>query len=117
MKELFKDILKLEGIKGLILFSFGGELIFKEFLQPLQEAPEAKEWWGFFFSSLDGIREAELVFENSRLYIRKTEVGYLLVLTARMAPVALMRLNCDMLLPVLKEMKGSKALRRFLKKK
>lgn len=117
MKELFKDILSLEGVKGIMLFSFAGELIFKEFSSPPSQDPEQKNWWGLFFNSLNGVREADLVFEKSRLYIRRTELGYLLVLTGVFAPIALMRLQTDMLLPQLKQIKTSKKFKRLLKNK
>jgi hypothetical protein len=31
MRKLFNDILSTEGVKGILLFSFSGDLIFKEF--------------------------------------------------------------------------------------
>ena len=60
---------------------------------------------------------ADLIFENSRVYLRRTELGYLFVLMDAFAQTALVRLNCDILAPSLKEMKGGKGLRRLFKKK
>ena len=108
MKKLFKDILNMEDINGIMLFSFKGELIFKLFLSPLAEEPENKDWWGLFIRSLNGIREADLIFEKSKFYIRKTEIGYLIILMGIFVPTAMVRLNCDMVLPALKRMKISK---------
>jgi len=65
----------------------------------------------------DKIQEAELVFENIMLYIIKGRTGFLLTVLGRSAPVALVRLNCNILLATLdKELQKPKGLTRFLKK-
>ncbi len=117
MKKLFKDILNMEDINGIMLFSFKGELIFKLFLSPLAEEPENKDWWGLFIRSLNGIREADLIFEKSKFYIRKTEIGYVIILMGIFVPTAMVRLNCDMVLPALKRMKISKRGKSIFKRK
>ncbi|MGD9111841.1 MAG: hypothetical protein PVI77_05795, partial [Desulfobacterales bacterium] len=76
MRELFNDILNMEGVRGLMFFSFSGELIFKELHQALPEEPEARNW-SLFIQSLAGMRETDLIFKKGRLYIRRTEIGYL----------------------------------------
>ena len=117
MKELFKDILGIDDVKGIMIFSFKGELIFKEFLTPLSEEPESREWWPLFIDSLRGVREADIVYEKGRLYVRKTDLGYLLIMMGLFAPVAMMRLNCDIILPSLGKTGTSKGLAHFFKKK
>ena len=92
----------MEDVDGIMLFSFKGELIYKLFLSPLPEEPENKGWWGLFIRSLNGVREADLIFEKSKFYIRKTEMGYLIILMGIFVPTAMVRLNCDMLLPTLR---------------
>ncbi len=116
MKKLFQDILDMKDVKGVMLFSSEGDLIFEKFLSPLSEKPETKGLWSTVIASLQGIREADLVFEKSRLYIRKTEQGYLLVLMGMFAPIAMIRLNCDVLLFSLKQKGKVKGLKYFLKK-
>ena len=117
MKKIFNDILSIEDVSGIILFSFKGELIFKEFKSPLSREPETRDWWGLFIRSLNGVREADLIFEKSKLYIRKTEIGYLIILMGIFVPTAMVRLNCDMLLPTLKQIKISKKGKSVFKKK
>ena len=117
MKDLFNDILSLDDVDGIMLFSFEGELIFKEFLTPLSEEPESRDWWRVFIYSLNGARELDLIFEKSRLYVRKTGLGYLMILMGVFAPIAMMRLNCDLLLPSLKHIKTTKGLRRLFRMK
>ena len=115
MRELFKDILNMDGVKGVMLFSFSGDLIFKEFIYAIAEEPENRDW-SLFIESLEGMRETDLVFEKGRLYIRKTEIGYLVFLMGPYVPIAMLRLNCDILLPSLRPAKSPKGLRRFFKR-
>ena len=115
MRDLFKDILSTDGVKGLLLLSFNGGLIFKEFLSDDIKEP-ANMNWKSFVSSLDGVRETDLVFDNGRIYIRRSEVGYLLIPMEINTSVALIRLNCDIVLPLLKPAKSSKRLKRLFKK-
>ncbi len=115
MKELFIDILSMEGVKGVLLLSLQGEIIYKEFPSPLPQEPETKDW-RIFVDALNGIKETDLVYEKGRLYIRQTELGYLLVFMGYFVSAAMLRLNCDILLPALKPVKTTKGLRRFFKK-
>ncbi len=115
MRELFKDILVMEGVKGVLLLSFQGEIIFKEVSSPLREELENRDW-GQFIDSLNGIRETDLVYEKGRIYVRKTELGYLLILMGVFGSATMIRLSCDILLPTLKATKGSRGLRRLFKK-
>ena len=117
MRELFNDILSLDDVNGIMLFSFEGELIFKEFLTPLPEEPERRVWWRVFIHSLSGAREVDLIFEKCRLYVRKTDLGYLMILMGVFAPIAMMRLNCDLLVPSLKQTKTTKGLKRLFRMK
>jgi hypothetical protein len=117
MEESFKEILSIEDMKGIMLFSGEGKLLFKKFLDPPAEEPEKRDWWALFIASLNGIREADLVFERGRLYIRRTDLGYLLILMGVLAPVAMVRLHCDMVLPSLKRNENRKGLGRLFKKK
>lgn len=115
MQELFKDILTMEGIKGLMMFSFGGEPVYREFNQGPPEGIESRDW-SLFIESLAGMRETDLLFKKGRLYIRRTDIGYLVVLMGRFMPIAMLRLQCDILLPSLKPAKSAKGIRRLFRK-
>jgi hypothetical protein len=124
MKELFSDILKMKDVRGVMLFSYEGELLFEEFVPPAYKTAGKsfsdfiqRERWRPFIESLEGIREADLVFERGRFYIRKTGSGYLVFLIDPFAHGAMLRLNCDLLLPSLKEAATSKGFGRLFKKK
>jgi len=116
MRKLFNDILSTDGVKGILLFSFSGDLIFKEYTVPVDEELEHRDW-SFFIESLEGMRETDLVFEKGRVYIRRAEIGYVVILMALFVPIAMIRLNCDIVLPALKPPKPSRKFGRFFKKK
>lgn len=115
MQELFNDILNTDGVTGIMLFATNGELLFKAFSPRIKEAPEQRDW-RFFLESLEGMRETDLIFENGRIYIRKTEIGYLVILMALYVPIAMIRLNCDILLPSLQPSKSGRKFGRFFKR-
>jgi hypothetical protein len=116
MRELFADILQTEGVSGVMLFSLKGDLIFKEFSSSANKDPEQQDWRSFI-QSLEGMRETDLVFEKGRIYIRKTEIGYLLIWMALFVPIAMIRLNCDILLPALRQSIAGKKFSRLFKKR
>jgi hypothetical protein len=117
MENLFKDILKMEDVHGILLASPEGEVIFEKFNAPPSKGHGMNKSLPQVIRALKDIREADLVFEKTRLYVRKTDAGYFMVHMGQFAPAAMVRLNCDMLLPSLKQIKGSKGLRNLLKKK
>ena len=115
MQELFNEILGMEGVKGLMMFSFAGDPIYKKFNQAQPDGIDSRDW-SLFIEALSGMRETDLIFEKGRIYIRKTELGYLIILMALFVPIAMIRLNCDILLPALKQSKSGKKFGRFFKK-
>ena len=106
---LFSLILNM----GLIWFL---EIVFEEFVSPSLEAPKMGQWLPII-QSLDGIREADFVFERGKLYVRKAAPGYLMFFLSTFTPSAMLRLNCDILLPSLKNSNTPKGLGRLFKKK
>ena len=116
MKELFNDILKMDGVNGILLISFEGKILSKEFNTNPPTDPEGNNWKPLI-DSLDGLRETDLIFKGGRLYIRKSELGYLIILMDFYTSAAMVRLNCDIILPSLKPTKASKGLGGFFKKK
>lgn len=115
MDEQLKDIIEIEQFLGIIYFSFDGNVLFQYYKQ---KEPQGIDGWdlSLFAAALDKIQEAELVFENIMLYIIKGRKGFLLAALGRLAPLALVRLNCNILLATLdKESQKPKGLARFLK--
>jgi hypothetical protein len=106
MSALFDDLLAIEGVKGVMFFSAAGELVLEESGAGGMDKTAVRDWQALLVS-LDGAREADLIFEMGRLYIRKADQGMLVVTMGRIAPAAMIRLNCDVLLSELKGSKGS----------
>ena len=48
MKDLFQDIIKMENVMGLMVFSFKGETLYKDFNITLRNEPDKVEWWPLF---------------------------------------------------------------------
>jgi hypothetical protein len=117
MREAFEEILSTKDVEGVLLFSMDGGLLFKEFKGAGNPALESLTW-GPFQAPLQGVREADLVFDKKRVYYRKTAWGNLLVVMGWYAPIAMVRLSCDLLnAPPDKSEGESKGFRRFFKKK
>ena len=106
MSALFDDLLAVKGVKGVMFFSAAGELLFEESGAGGMDKAAARDWQALLVS-LDGAREADLIFEMGRLYVRRVDEGMLVVTMGRIAPAAMIRLNCDVLLSELKNHKGS----------
>ena len=115
MRKLFDDLLNIDGVKGLILLSFNGDVIFRDLDHVGNEIIENRRWRPLI-ESLANTRETDLIFAKGRLYIRRTGLGFLVVLMGSFIPIAMIRLQCDILMPYLKPAKASKGIRRFFKK-
>lgn len=116
MKNLFAEILSIEDVEGVILFLHDGQLAYQQFSP--SKAMDAKSIdWLAFKKAVNGVREADLIFENKRIYLRKTATGYLMILMGTSAPAALVRLNIDLILPAIKDASPSGSVWRFLKRK
>ncbi|MFH2220354.1 MAG: hypothetical protein ABII68_11945 [Pseudomonadota bacterium] len=104
MKDLFKDILEINDVKGVLFVSVDGKILFKGSESYLPEGLEEVNW-SDFIRSMEKVEEADLVFENSRFYVRRTETGYIFVMMGRRALVEMVRLNCNILLPSFEQIK------------
>jgi hypothetical protein len=110
VKELFNDILSLEDVRGVVVSSLEGEILFSE---PSLETDSSLP---LFIRSLGAVREADLIFENSRVYVRRTDRGFLVILLGLFASGAMLRLHVDMILPSLKDRGKGKGLRSLFRR-
>ncbi len=110
MKEILSDILAMEEVQGVVVCSSEGEILFME------PHIEIERSLPLFLRALGGIREVDLIFEKSRIYVRKTETGYLVILLSLFASGAMLRLQVDMALPSLKERRKEKGLRSLFRR-
>jgi len=116
MNNHFNELLTLRDVKGLMLVSFEGQLVLKEFVGSFAGEPKIDDSLALFIHSLRGAREIEVFYENGRIYIRKTEIGYLFIITGTATPMALVRLNCDMFVPAMQKMVKRDKFKGFFKK-
>jgi hypothetical protein len=115
MKELLKDVLEIEGVNGIVILTDEGDVIFKDILSDTLTKIDELEW-GLFIGDIGGSREAELVYEQGLFYVRKVEFGYMIVIVDLHVQTAMIRLNCDIVLPSLQDLKTSKKYKKLFKK-
>lgn len=116
MKERFKDILSLSDVKGAVVVSPSGQILFQHFIAaPAEALPEPV--FQKLAAALTSVDELELLFEDIRLYIRKYSKGFVIIVTGRFARMSMVRLSCNILIPGLSDdAKKPKGLSRFFKR-
>jgi len=115
MKEHFTDLLSLEGVYGVMVFSAGAEVRYADFTAA-NIAPPSDTDWTALVSSVARFREVDILYEKLRIYIRSSDFGHLLVVAAPSVSGAMLRLNCDIIVPALQRPEGGGKLKRFFKK-
>lgn len=98
MDRLFAEIMEINGVKGAMLFSTDGEMVHKEFSETPPVQLEDNAFWANVFSSFKGMKESEIVTVNCRLYIKETTLGFILIWMKADVRIALIRLNCDIII-------------------
>jgi hypothetical protein len=117
MKDLFKDIFNIDNVQGVMFIPIKGKLVFSEFVSQ-QPKKIGDINWPPFIQTLNGIHEAELIFENNRFYLRRAGMGYILVVMGEAGLTEMVRLNCDVLISSFKQTKKKhKGSEFFFKKK
>lgn len=120
MKDIFKDVMGIEGVRGLLIVSNEGAVTQTRFSPDFKTEAEqlGQVNWLPFTIEMGAIKDTELVFDSSRFYIKKYEEGYLVVIIGDNAPLSMVRLNCEVLLPSLAKMQpASKKIGNLLRRK
>ena len=120
MKDIFKDVMGIEGVHGLMVVSNEGSLLLSKFSSDFREEEEklSQVNWEPFVIEMNTIKDAELIYDSARFYIKKSETGFLIVIIGDNAPISMVRLNCEILLPMLTKIQpASKRIGRILRKK
>ena len=120
MKDIFKDVMGIEGVHGLMVVSKEGSLLLSKFSSDFREEEEklSQVNWEPFTIEMSTIKDAELIYDSARFYIKKSETGFLIVIIGDNAPISMVRLNCEILLPMLTKIQpASKRIGRILRKK
>ena len=114
MQNILHDIAQLDHVRGGLVISADGQVLWSEFAFPLAKAPESFPWVDLV-NQLDGVKEADVIFSETRVYLRQSGNGYLVILLEPYAVLAMVRLQCDVQLSALQKEKV-KGVRRFFKK-
>jgi hypothetical protein len=118
MQHYFNDLLGTDGVLGLMLLSFKGEMLYKaDPSQVLHMGPVDQIAVELTNSLTDKVQEADMIFSRRRVYFRRTPVGPLLIILTLSAPIAMVRLHCDTLIPTLKAPKRVGGLKRLFGKR
>ncbi len=105
----------MDGVHGIVLLSEEGKVLFESLDDTMFLPEKSRLSWNMIIESLERFREMDLVFEKGRFYIRKTEGGYLMISMGRHVSIAMVKLNCDILVPELTNVKPDKGLKKFFK--
>ncbi len=115
-KEHFADILSLNDVRGAVVVSGGGQILFQRFYTPPTRALTNADFQELI-SALSSIRELELVFDNIRLYIRQFGDDYLIIVMGRFVHMPMVRLSCNVLIPnLMSDAEKPKGFSRFFKR-
>lgn len=119
MKDQFKDVLGIDGVHGVIWLNESGSLSFYQFKPEYRSDEETVKTmdWSLVINELSDITEAEMMFDAGRVYFRKGGTGFLIVVLDDHAPVSMVRLNCEVLMPTLDKQKSGKGFGQLLRKK
>jgi len=120
MKDIFKDVMGIDGVHGLMVVANEGSVMMSKFASDFRGEEEKLSQinWKPFSIEMGNIKDAELIYDNARFYIKKSEIGFLVVIIGDNAPISLVRLNCEILLPELTKIQpASKRFGKLLRKK
>ena len=122
MNLIFDELFTTEGIQGVLSFTPEGSLIFSRFVSPLiGEIDGAKKVstlsgsidWSLLSQVLGEAEETEIIFDKRRIYIKKITNGYLFIIMGNFIPIAMVRLNCEIIIPELEKIKKQSGFARF----
>lgn len=116
MNDIFKDVISINGVQGIILLSDEGKVLYDSMAIDAAGKIQTFTNWKKLFNALGKIREGDFVFEKGRFYLRKTDAGYLFVHMHSLTSIAMVKLNCDIILPQLKNVKANKGIKGFFKR-
>lgn len=109
----------IEGVHGVIVIAADGTVMMSRFSDAhgAEQSRIGKIEWASFVAELAEADEAELVFDRRRIYARKIRAGFFLAILDDIAPVSMVRLNCEILLPSLDRLKPAGRIGKILKKR
>jgi len=116
MKDLFGDVLSVNGVVGAVLLSTEGKVIYDSLGDNSARPTQTYKNWKSLLDQLKDTQEADFVMENGRFYLRRIEDNCIVISMQPFTSIAMVKLNCDILIPQLKNTKSNKGLRSFFKR-
>ena len=114
MQKILDDIVQLDHVRGCLIISPAGQVVGSVFASAPPNASETFSWSGLI-NQIDGIKEADIQFAETRIYVRQSPGGYLVILMEPYAVLAMIRLQCDVLFSALLKEKSKGFLGLFKK--
>ena len=102
MRVQVQELFEINKVLGVLFISFEGEKLIEEFAPTAVQVISPSHDWLNLIKSLEGAQEADFLFENKRLYFRRADAGYLMVIMENDAPAAMVRLACDTIIAAIK---------------
>ena len=102
MEAQFQELLDIDKILGAVLISLSGEKLFEQYASTALQILPPDHDWPSLIKTLDGTKEADFIFENKRLYFRRANASYLMVIMEPDAPSAMVRLVCGTIVSAIK---------------
>jgi len=96
-QSLFRDVLALDDVKGLLFLAETGQVLYSK-AQDKHLSRLEQEDWNAISKTLARVREVDFFYGDDRIYLRRTAHGYLLVWMGGMAPVDMVKLNCEVVI-------------------
>ncbi|MCB9481510.1 MAG: hypothetical protein H6680_06795 [Desulfobacteraceae bacterium] len=121
MKDIFTDLNAIENVHASLFFTVDGDLVLYEssekngLTREMIEEYSASLDWKSIHKRFKEINEAELLFTKFRVYMRKADHGFIVILMSLMAPIEIVRLNIDLIMPEINSLKKNKGFGRFFK--
>ena len=105
----------MDGVQGMVLLSGEREVLF-ESLDKTRFLPNKSTFsWKTILKPLDDIHEMDLVFEEGRFYMLKTEIGVFIICMNLSVSIAMIKLNCDIIIPEFKKLQSCKGMKKFFR--
>jgi len=105
MKEYFQEILSISEVQWTIFLTPDGKPVF---IEPSSKELADASMWQRLLAEITPINEVDLIYGKKRVYIRNAGSGYIVVIMDRFSNSAMIKLQCDVIIPSLKKMKIKK---------
>lgn len=115
MKRLFEELIQTVGISGVVVLTLRGQILHQSYLDSELEELLSDAFLYQFIDTLGIVHEADIIFSRRLVYMRRIPVGFLLVFMRPNAPMAMVRLQIDTLIPQLEASTKVRGLKRFFK--